>query len=814
MRLSVRNFNVITSNKMLSEIRVVTKQTVRRHTPGPIWTLVLSLSLLIAFTSAVPTSSAATVSSLFARGYTVIPEPQKVNLKSGDFQFGSSGWRVELGQGVQATNVAVESLRDQLSRRYKVRLAEGQRGQVIHLDVHPGSVEIGQALDRDRAALAAQAYRLELRPDGLRITGNSLTGLFYGVETLVQMVKPDRGKLWLPECVIVDWPDVELREVFWDEFQHLDRMDALKQAIRCAAFFKANAVSLRLNGYFQYSSAPALVNPYALSPAQVQDLADYGLHYYVQVIPYLDGPAHVDFILQRRAYAHLREFPQVAFEMCSTNPESYELLDGMYQDLMNATKGVEYFHLSTDEAWFIGKADNSHCHEAERAKELGSPSRLWVEYTKKTGGYLRAHGRKVIFWGETPLQARDIPLLPSWLINGEVYSPDYDQAFRMRGIRQMIYTNSHPEDPLFPYYYLLSPVEEINPSQDAQERAHQVFDEISYGSGRQDANLMGADIYAWEDNQGLHPETFWLGYAIGASAAWHPGSPDPQELTQSFYRLFYGQGTADMGRVYQLMSTQAQFWATSWDRKPSSALPLVFGYSYGIGPFTPHIQSIPMPPVPTADYLRLSDGWSRQNARRVKLAWQFLAENDELLDLLYGNLSRVQFNKYNLEVYLSIAKLYRQNLHMLISLDRINSDLEAAEADAAKLNYADAVDALDQALDEAGTIRDERNQALSDVTATWYKTWFPRVREANGRHVARDPQEFVEIGVSDDARRREIGMAYLIDREFLLPFGHWVNQLLAVRNEYAGSHHLGVRNEKFDWQDTSILPSQSINREL
>jgi hypothetical protein len=57
--------------------------------------------------------------------------------------------------------------------------------------------------------------------------------------------------------------------------------------------------------------------------------------------------------------------------MCSTNPEAYKLLEGMYRDLIHANQGGKYFHLSTDEAWFIGKAHNDHCNEAERAKELG-----------------------------------------------------------------------------------------------------------------------------------------------------------------------------------------------------------------------------------------------------------------------------------------------------------------------------------------------------------------------------------------------------------------------------------------------------------
>src|SRR5438552_3224912 len=93
-------------------------------------------------------------------------------------------------------------------------------------------------------------------------------------------------------------------------------------------------------------------------PAGLQELTDYGLRYHVQVVPYLDGPAHVNFILERDEYSKLREFPETAFQMCSTNPETYKLLDGMVQDLMNANRGGKYFHLSTDEAWFIGKANN------------------------------------------------------------------------------------------------------------------------------------------------------------------------------------------------------------------------------------------------------------------------------------------------------------------------------------------------------------------------------------------------------------------------------------------------------------------------
>ncbi len=53
-----------------------------------------------------------------------------------------------------------------------------------------------------------------------------------------------------------------------------------------------------------------------------------------------------------------------------------------------------------------------------------------------------------------------------------------------------------------------------------------------------------------------------------------------------------------------------------------------------------------------------------------------------------------------------------------------------------------------------------------------------------------------------------------MEREFALPFGEWVEQVQHARNEYAASHKLPKREMKFDWQDTTTLHSQAVNREL
>ncbi|HXH47829.1 MAG TPA: beta-N-acetylhexosaminidase, partial [Terriglobia bacterium] len=322
----------------------------------------LSMALAVVFIGGMPVAGAAAGPSLFDRGYNAIPEPQKVEFKGGDFEIGA-GWRMQLGQGVKADDVAVESLKEGLETRHGIALESRGRGNAIELVMQPGSVEIGQAADKNKQALEEQAYRLEMASSGIKITANAPTGLFYGVETLVQLVKHAEGKRWLPEATIMDWPDLEQRNIYWDDNHHLERMEVLKQALQQAAFYKINGFVIKLNDHFEYKSAPALVNPYALTPAELQELTDYGLKYHVQLIPFLDGPAHVAFILKHPEYAKLREFPDSNYELCTTNPESYKLLEGMYQDLLDANKGVNYFVLSTDEPYYVGMADNEQCNE-------------------------------------------------------------------------------------------------------------------------------------------------------------------------------------------------------------------------------------------------------------------------------------------------------------------------------------------------------------------------------------------------------------------------------------------------------------------
>src|SRR5207253_337254 len=117
-----------------------------------------------------------------------------------------------------------------------------------------------------------------------------------------------------------------------------------------------------------------------------------------------------------------------------------------------------------------------------------------------------------------------------------------------------------------------------------------------------------------------------------------------EESTDNFFRLFYGWDAVNMERLYRLMSFQAQFWSDSWETGPSNTRKPIWGNSNRIyNPRQPaRDQFIPLPPpltVAGAD-LKYDSTWSRDQAKRLQLAAEFLPENDELLSLLRQNLKQ------------------------------------------------------------------------------------------------------------------------------------------------------------------------------
>ncbi|TLV03499.1 glycoside hydrolase [Dyadobacter luticola] len=660
----------------------------------------------------------------------------------------------------------------------------------IHLIVKPGSVNIGASVDTNRVALARQAYKLSLKSGNVTITANAAQGLYYGVQTFLQLLRAQAPKMQLPEGEITDWPNVEIRMIYWDDAHHLEKMSALKRIIKQASTYKINAFSIKLEGHFQYKSAPAIVEPYALTPAEYQELGSFANAHYVDLVPFLDAPAHVSFILKHPEYRKLRLIDDINYQFSVTNPETFKLLDAMFSELINASKGSKFIIMSNDEAYYTGKAPS----EKAIADSLGGNGRLLAWFIKKMADRLHEQGRTVLFWGEFPLRKEDITALPTHLVDG-VYNKEIAADYKKHGIRQFVYTATQGGEPIFPNYYPLHTKTDImaDGSDRSSGRVADMMKEINTAFTDNLSSFMGVVIAGWAD-AGLHPETFWLGYTTATAAGWNSKNMTPADASARFMHTFYGPAQKDMDSIYHVLSQQAEFHTESWDWIPSAWRPMIKGNSDSLFLQPERDQTLPLLPVPEPGSLAIANKAYPVNAERLATAKAMLPRNKYAFDLLRENKSRAKSQLYNLEVLESVAAICGQNLRMLVTLNQVTDLLQKASSTAAT-NSAQAVKQLDTAIDMISKLKHQRDSTFAFVEKIWYKEWQPVVEEANGRKFL-----FEVDDIKDHQPVRTVNLSYLIYRELHYPLDDWWNKVQEVRNEFAQQHKLPVVNKTLDWQ--------------
>ena len=283
-------------------------------------------------------------SLLRSRGYSVIPAPQQVVIENQDLIL-SGTWKVISKVG---EDLSVTELKEGMNKL--PGLSTGDNGaKVVILQVVPGTVR-----ETNDPALNDQGYVLRITIDRIIITANTKTGVFYGVQSLLQLLhKNDIGQIVLPLGEIRDWPDLQLRFVHWDTKHHLDKIAALKQYLDRLARVKINMVAFEIWDKFKFPTDPDIGVKDGFTPAELQELVDYGLARHIQIVPDIQAPAHMQWLLHLKKYAHLKA-DVTDQQACMCDPEFYKLLFSLYQDIINATKGVEYFFVSTDEVYNAG----------------------------------------------------------------------------------------------------------------------------------------------------------------------------------------------------------------------------------------------------------------------------------------------------------------------------------------------------------------------------------------------------------------------------------------------------------------------------
>lgn len=718
--------------------------------------------LLIVFTS---TISFGFVNDLRGMGYSLIPAPQRTELTGNKLIF-EGGWTIDTK--LNANHIALERLQSGAFELCGIKFT-GKGESKIFLEIKEGSVNKDLTIE-----IAKQAYRIEISSGQVRITGNSGAGLFYGVQSLLQLLRPEtNGSFSLPEGTITDWPDLQLRFIHWDTKHHQNRIETLKRHLDWSAFFKVNAVAFEMEDKYEYPRHPVIGAPGAYTKAEMQELTAYARDRFIQLVPDVQAPAHLGYVLKHKEFEHLKADGS-NYQICMCDEEAMQLIQDMYQDMIDATPGVDFFLVSTDEVYFAGICDKCKNEYNEKNR-----SQAWVDYVVRMNKWMKERGRRIISWIEYPLLPEDIHKLPSDMIDG-VVNVDWIEELNKAGIQQLIYNSIQGSEYLFPNYFPTNYHES-----EIKGNLHGVSVSGAHALNK-GANLLGSFTAAWDDS-GLHNELFWLGWVTGTQYAWSVGKPALEQSTADFMDAFYGYGSPDMVEVYRLLENGARFYEDLWDDVISKERAPGYGDWMGKGinteRYDPTLATLPIPALGSDSV------FMKKYAKKIEKASAISRDNDRLISLLMQNLSGVSRNRYNLEVLLSIAYLEKYTINTLLNWASVEDYL--IKSSNARADNAVAMGFMVQAYNLAEDILTEKKEVESGLTATWEKSRFEKNRTVNGR-------EFVWVldDLKDHWADRRVGLQYMFAPFERMEIEKWQKQLMTVMTDFSKSHNVPIEGLK------------------
>lgn len=201
----------------------------------------------------------------------------------------------------------------------------------VALTTADASADIELRVDRSAgsgAGNSAESYRIAVDEASVIVTGADAAGLFYGVQTLGQLIARD-GEGWtVPAVTIEDAPRFAYRGVMLDVARHFHPVETVKGYIDRAASLKLNALHLHLTddqGWrIQLDSRPELAERASSTAVggdpggfytkdDYREIVEYAASRHVIVVPEVDMPGHTHAV--GLAYPELAEDPTVSDHM-------------------------------------------------------------------------------------------------------------------------------------------------------------------------------------------------------------------------------------------------------------------------------------------------------------------------------------------------------------------------------------------------------------------------------------------------------------------------------------------------------------------
>jgi hexosaminidase len=485
----------------------------------------------------------------------LVPQPKEVQLRQGSFQIRPTT-KILVPFGHQSEDrIAAETLAEEIHDQSGLNISivgskeKGkQQSSTIELarlqDTSVRKFLESNGLKSD--SIGDQGYLLSADSRRLIVAANTGQGLFYGVQTLRQLLRMEDGKLICPAVGIRDWPSMAWRGVQDDISRGpIPTQEFMKRQIRILASYKVNLFALYMEHVFDFASQPLIApKEAALTPQEINSLVDYARKLYVTILPEQQTFGHLHHMLEYDIYSDVAERPH-GHVLTPTKDRTYELIKSMYADLVPLFPGP-FLHVGGDETFELGLGQT-----AARVQEVGL-GRLYLEHMQKVNEILAPYHKQLMFWGDIAVK---YPQLLSMLPKDMIAVPwDYDpkpsyesiiKPYRDAGLRVMVAPGANNWNQVWPDF-------------DA------AFVNIrNFVRDGQQLGAIGMLNTTWNDDGESIYGMAWPALVYGAAAAWQPGESDIDRFKNAYDWAFYRDQDSsfhdaidDLDRVHEILAKQ------------------------------------------------------------------------------------------------------------------------------------------------------------------------------------------------------------------------------------------------------------------
>lgn len=365
------------------------------------------------------------IASVYSKAQvSIIPLPAEVNMPAtaGSFMMSASTPIFVEGSGMTNT---IDFLNLYLKQVYGFTLKESKvkSGEGIRLNF--------EKMDKPTPG----AYTLQVRKEGIYISGDNENGVFYGIQTLIQLMPVGKSaSLKIPFISITDYPRFQYRGLMLDVGRHFFPVDFVKKYIDYIALHKMNYFHWHLTedqgwripvpkyplltkvggfrdgtiiGRFPGKGNDNLRYGGSYTREEIKDVVAYAAKRYITVVPEIEMPGHSSAALTAYPYLGCTGGPYKVQQtwgvfndvFCAGNDTVFTFLQNVIDEVV-ALFPSKYIHIGGDECPKTSWKTCPKCQKRIKDNNLKDENGLQSYFIRRMEKYINSKGKTIIGWDE------------------------------------------------------------------------------------------------------------------------------------------------------------------------------------------------------------------------------------------------------------------------------------------------------------------------------------------------------------------------------------------------------------------------------